>query len=88
MHPVKQNLYRLPWSMNDNPIGWVEVTDICNISCKGCYRLVMGGGHKPLEQMKQEILFLKKWRNCDNITLAGGEPILHPDIMELIRFIS
>jgi hypothetical protein len=87
-HPVKENLYRLPWSMNDNPIGWVEVTDICNIQCKGCYRLVMGEGHKPLQQLKDEIQFLKKWRNCDNITLAGGEPILHPDILELISFIS
>jgi hypothetical protein len=87
-HPDKKNLYRLPWSMNDNPIGWVEVTDICNIHCDGCYRLIMGEGHKPLEQIKEEILFLKKWRNCDNITLAGGEPILHPGILEIVRFIT
>lgn len=87
-HPQKEDLYRLPWSTNDNPIGWVEVTDICNIKCKGCYRLVMGEGHKPLSQIKEEILFLKKWRNCDNISLAGGEPVLHPDIREIIRFID
>lgn len=84
----KGNLYRLPWSMNDNPIGWIEVTDICNIKCEGCYRLVMGDGHKPLQQIKDEILFLKKWRNCDGISLAGGEPVLHPDIYEIIRFIT
>ena len=88
IYPDKANLYRLPWSMNDNPIGWVEVTDICNIQCKGCYRLVMGEGHKPVEQIKEDILFLKKWRNCDNITLAGGEAILHPHILDLIRFIN
>jgi len=88
IYPEKKNLYRLPWSTNDNPIGWVEVTDICNIKCKGCYRLIMGEGHKPLEQLKQEILFLKKWRNCDNITMAGGEPILHPDILEIVGFIK
>lgn len=87
MYPQKKNLYRLPFSMNDNPIGWIEATDICNIKCKGCYRLIMGEGHKPFEQIKEEILFLKKWRNCDNITLAGGEPILHPQILDLIRFI-
>jgi MoaA/NifB/PqqE/SkfB family radical SAM enzyme len=84
----KKNLYRLPYSLNDNPIGWIEVTDICNIKCKGCYRLVMGEGHKPLEQIKEEILFLRKWRNCDNISLAGGEPILHPDIREIVSFIT
>ncbi len=85
--PDKGKLYRLPYSMNDNPIGWIEVTDICNIKCKGCYRLVMGEGHKPKEQIKEEILFLKKWRNCDGISLAGGEPVLHPDILEIISFI-
>lgn len=86
-YPEKKNLYRLPYSMNDNPIGWIEATDICNIKCKGCYRLVMGEGHKPVQQIKDEILFLRKWRNCDNISLAGGEPILHPDIKEIVSFI-
>ena len=87
-YPEKKNLFRLPYSINDNPIGWIEATDICNIKCHGCYRLVMGEGHKPVEQIKEEILFLRKWRNCDNITLAGGEPILHPDIAEIVSFIS
>lgn len=87
-YPDKKNLYRLPWSTNDNPIGWIEATDICNIKCKGCYRLIMGEGHKATEQIKEEIHFLKKWRNCDNITLAGGEPVLHPDIVEIVHFIS
>jgi len=87
IYPDKKNLYRLPYSMNDNPIGWIEATDICNIKCKGCYRLIIGEGHKPVEQIKEEILFLKKWRNCDNITLAGGEPVLHPGILEIVSFI-
>lgn len=88
LSPDKKNLYRLPWSTNDNPIGWVEITDICNIHCDGCYRLVMGEGHKPLEKVKEEILFLKKWRNCDGISIAGGEPLTHPDIVEIIQFIT
>jgi pyruvate-formate lyase-activating enzyme len=88
LFPDKRKLYRLPWSTNDNPIGWVEITDICNIHCDGCYRLVMGDGHKPLVQIKEEVLFLKKWRNCDGISLAGGEPILHPQIAEIIQFIT
>lgn len=86
MEPDRKNLYRLPWSTNESPIGWLEVTDVCNIHCKGCYRM-RRTGHKPLEQLKEEVLFLKKWRNCNSITLAGGESILHPDILELISFI-
>jgi MoaA/NifB/PqqE/SkfB family radical SAM enzyme len=87
MDPDKRNLYRMPWSINENPIGWLEITDICNIHCAGCYRLARYG-HKPLDQIKEEVLFLKKWRNCSSISLVGGEAILHPDILELIRFIN
>ena len=82
----KGQLYRLPWSMNDNPIAWLEVTDICNIYCEGCYRQHMTG-HKPLEQVKDEILFFKKWRNPDNVSIAGGEPLIHPQIVDIIAFI-
>jgi MoaA/NifB/PqqE/SkfB family radical SAM enzyme len=85
---LNKDLYRLPWSTNDNPIGWLEITDSCNIKCEGCYRLILGEGHKELGQVKEEILFLKKWRNCNGISISGGEPVLHPDIMEIIRFIK
>ena len=83
---TKKNLYRLPWSLNDNPIGWVEVTDRCNISCKGCYRTTLAG-HKSFDDIKTEILFLEEWRNINNVHLAGGEPLIHPDIVEIVRFV-
>jgi MoaA/NifB/PqqE/SkfB family radical SAM enzyme len=83
----KRNLYRLPWSKNDNPIGWLEVTDICNLACLGCYRQKISG-HKTLEQLKEEVLFLKRWRNVDNMSIAGGEPLMHPQIMEVVSFIK
>lgn len=83
----KRNFYRLPWSMNDNPIAWIEVTDICNIYCEGCYRQYMTG-HKSLEQLKEEVLFFIKWRNPDNFSIAGGEPLIHPQIVELVAFMA
>jgi pyruvate-formate lyase-activating enzyme len=83
----KSDYYRLPWSMNDNPIAWLEVTDICNIHCDGCYRQTMTG-HKTLEQVKEEVLFFKRWRNPDNVSIAGGEPLIYPHILELVRFIA
>ncbi len=82
----KNQMYRLPWSMNDNPIAWLEVTDVCNIHCEGCYRQYMTG-HKSLEQLKEEVLFFKRWRNPDNFSIAGGEPLIHPQIVELVAFI-
>ncbi len=83
----KRHLYRLPWSMNDNAIAWLEVTDICNLHCEGCYRQYLSG-HKPLEQIKEEILFFKQWRNPDNVSIAGGEPLIHPQIIDLVAFIA
>jgi hypothetical protein len=83
----KRDLYRLPWSLNDNPIGWLEVTDVCNLHCRGCYRQRLEG-HKSLDQIKEEILFLKRWRNCDNISISGGEALLHPQIVEIVDFVA
>jgi MoaA/NifB/PqqE/SkfB family radical SAM enzyme len=85
MRPAKRDMYRMPWSLNDNPIGWLEITDQCNIYCRGCYRRNMTG-HKSLEEIKAEIDFFKEWRNCDNISIAGGEPLIHPDIMEIVAY--
>lgn len=83
----KRELYRFPWSKNDNPIAWLEVTDICNLDCEGCYRQRLTG-HKPLEEIKDEILFFKRWRNPDNVSIAGGEPLVHPEIVDIVAFIA
>jgi molybdenum cofactor biosynthesis enzyme MoaA len=87
MQLFKRDLYRFPWSGNDNPIGWLEITDKCNTYCRGCYRINGMQGHKSLEQIKDEIALLKKWRNCDNISIAGGEPLIHPNILEILAYI-
>jgi hypothetical protein len=80
-------MYRLPYSMTDNPHAWVEVTDQCNLVCRGCFREQMQG-HRPLQELRDEIRLFREERNCDSISLAGGEPILHPDIVEIVRTIS
>ncbi|PWH17377.1 MAG: radical SAM protein [Ardenticatenia bacterium] len=83
----KSHSYRMPWSMNDNAIAWLEVTDVCNLRCEGCYRQHLSG-HKPLEEIKEEIRFFKRWRNPDNVSIAGGEPLLHPNILDIVAFIA
>lgn len=84
----KSNMYRFPWSANDNPIGWLEITDKCNIYCRGCYRMNGKAGHKSFEQVKDEIDLLQRMRNCDNISIAGGEPLLHPNIIDIVAYIK
>lgn len=87
-----ENLYRLPYSKNDNPNGWLEVTTYCNMRCPGCYRGChleeSEKIHEPLEKLKKEIDLLLEIRNCQIISISGGEPLLHPNILEIIEYVS
>jgi hypothetical protein len=83
----RDKLYRFPWSRTDNPGGWIEVTDECDLSCPACYRFNLMG-HVPVEEIKSEVLKLKQCLNCDCIAIAGGEPLLYPDLVEVVEFIT
>ena len=85
--PEKSEFYRFPWSNNDNPISWLEITDICNIYCKGCYRKNLSG-HRELKELQEEVDFFKRVRNPDGISIAGGEPLVYPEIVKLVEYIA
>lgn len=53
----------------------------------GCYRHRLGG-HRPLEEVKDDIIACKKLTNCDSMSIAGGEPLIYPQIVEVVDFIS
>ena len=81
-----QKYYRLPWTLNDNGISWLEVTDACNLTCEGCYRPHIDN-HKTLEQIAGELAVFKSQRNSDCMSLAGGDPLMHPEIVEIVRMV-
>jgi len=83
----RENLYKFPWSKTDNPGAWIEVTDECDMYCPGCYRHNLEG-HRPLEEVKRDILFCQKMINCERIAIAGGEPLIYPHILDVVDFIS
>lgn len=80
--------YRLPWSLTDNSISWLEPTAKCNLSCYGCYRKNEADSHKPLEEIKKDLDVFKTLRKSDGISIAGGEPLLHPDIIEIVKMVK
>jgi pyruvate-formate lyase-activating enzyme len=80
--------YRLPWNLPDNAISWLEVTTACNMYCEGCYRENDPKGHKSLDEIKHELEIFKKFRKTDGISLAGGDPLVHPDIVQIVRLIA
>ncbi|OGR03258.1 MAG: hypothetical protein A2284_01860 [Deltaproteobacteria bacterium RIFOXYA12_FULL_61_11] len=78
-------LFRLPWSTTDNGMSWLEVTTKCNITCQGCYRDSRKEGHKTLEEIRTELQELRRIRKSDGLSIAGGEPLLHPELVEIVR---
>jgi|WetSurMetagenome_2_1015567.scaffolds.fasta_scaffold104024_2 hypothetical protein len=80
--------YRLPWNLPDNAISWLEVTKACNLYCEGCYRENEPGGHKSLEDIKSDLAVFRKYRKTDGVSIAGGDPLVHPDIVEIVRLIA
>jgi len=80
--------YRLPWNLPDNAISWLEVTKACNMYCEGCYRENCPKAHKPLAEIKHDLAVFKKYRKTDGVSLAGGDPLVHPDIVEIVRLVA
>ncbi len=81
------SLYRLPWSLTDNPIAWLEPTQQCNLACDGCYRQNLKS-HKSLEEVQVELDVFARLRNFDGVSIAGGDPTLHPDVVEIVRRVT
>jgi MoaA/NifB/PqqE/SkfB family radical SAM enzyme len=83
-----ETYYRLPWNLADNSITWLEPTTKCNLYCEGCYRENDPLGHKPLEQVIRDLESVKRQRRTDGISIAGGEPLIYPDIVPLVRYVA
>ena len=56
--------------------------------CEGCYRENHPKGHKPLDEIKRDLAIFKKYRKTDGVSLAGGDPLVHPDIVEIVRLVA
>jgi hypothetical protein len=87
MNIDRRRLYRFPWSITDNPGGWVDITDVCNLHCPQCFRS-RREGHRPLEDVLADIRTCRAMRNCDDMKIAGGEPLTYPHLLEVVRFIA
>lgn len=82
------NYYRLPWNLADNIISWLEPTAKCNLACQGCYRKNEIDSHKTLDEIRTELEIFHRYRNTDSVSIAGGDPLLHPDIIEIVKMVK
>jgi hypothetical protein len=81
-------LYRMPWTMSDNGLSWLEPTRNCNLSCEYCYQRHDPQSHKTLSQIEIELRTMMGARKCDAMIVAGGEPLTHPQIIEITRMVK
>lgn len=83
----RQDLYRIPWSPVDNVNGWIEPIYRCNLKCTACYRLGQDEA-ETFETMQRVVDQTIEHRNCEHISIAGGEPLLVDYLDDLIRYIK
>lgn len=78
----KKNIYHIL----DNTFLF-EVTDMCNLSCPYCHNPPEKNTFMDFINFKKAINILKENGFC-NIVLSGGEPLLHPNLKEMLVYLD
>lgn len=68
-------------------IGLIEITKACNMACGFCYASASDGTHLSLNQIEAMMDFYidSEGGSAEILQISGGEPTLHPEILEIIR---
>lgn len=66
---------------------YIEINSICNLSCLYCYHDERDNSILPLDVIRTLVESLKELGASD-IKVSGGEPMMHPDFFEVLRFIK
>ncbi len=71
-------------------IGLIEITGKCDLSCPLCYAdagQAGDGSSLSLEKIGEMMDFLQdsEYGQAEILQISGGEPTLHPDVIEIIR---
>ncbi len=82
------SLFRMPWNISDNAFGWLEPTRSCDMDCEYCYQVHDPQSHKSTAEFEKEVRGLLSMRRCDGVIIAGGEPLTHPNIIEVVKITS
>jgi uncharacterized radical SAM superfamily Fe-S cluster-containing enzyme len=68
-------------------IGIIEITGQCNLKCNVCFAEAPYGDHLSFTQISDMI---NQYVSCETepeiLQLSGGEPTLHPELIEIVRY--
>ncbi|MFW9835593.1 MAG: radical SAM protein, partial [Candidatus Thorarchaeota archaeon] len=68
-------------------VGIIEITGQCNLECNICFADSPSGEHLPLDQIKSMIdAYVSYETEPELLQLSGGEPTLHPDVIEIVSY--
>ena len=84
---ARTGLRPLKFPAGETPHATIEPNRTCNIRCRLCYTLDRASV-KSLGEVKMEIDLASQKRNLETITLLGGEPTLHPDLVEIVSHVK
>ena len=81
-------MMRLPWHGKTVPHGVLDILRGCNCQCAACYNAAREIDCKPLDTLKAELAVLRAHRNLKAVSLSGGEPLMHPQVAEIVRWLA
>jgi len=68
-------------------VALLELTGACNLRCPVCYAQSPNGLHRSFDDLCFDLeAFLKNRGQLDVLQLSGGEPLLHPEVLQIIDF--
>lgn len=79
-----------PVLLIDDHIMLLEITQRCYTGCTWCYKLENAtpqGENVPIDVLKTRIDWIKANTDAHTLSLIGGEPLLHPDFIEISNYV-
>ena len=80
-------MMRLPWHGKTAPHAVLDILRGCNCRCANCYNATAPLNCKSLDALKEELVLLRSARNLSAISLSGGEPLMHPEVAEIVDWL-
>lgn len=66
----------------------LDITDRCNLRCPTCtkWQSTDASGEMTTREWKNALSELKQWLGLKSVAFSGGEPLLRPDLLELVEY--
>ena len=75
---------RLPWQGANVPCAILDIIRGCNAKCAYCLTQDAPSS-KTVAEVKSDLEALMTLRNLQSIMISGGEPTLHPDLLDIVQ---